>query len=169
MDAGAFTDLVLKAGAGALLATLASWGIGRLNNAMTVALSSERQRMANGEDIIALTVKLKKSPPTRVRLDACEVRVTVDGTLRKDLGEALSKSFRHDIRVEGDRGITLVPGDDVQYHASCHVPAGATVHIRVKVKTTQLVLDSVKVATPFWTSSIVVLPEDSSSSPGESP
>jgi hypothetical protein len=132
---------------------------------MTVALSSKRHSADGGEDIIALTVKLKKSPPTRVRVDACEVKVSVDGNRRKDLAEALANSFRRDILVEGDRGITLVPGDEVQYQASCRVPAGATLHVGFKVKTSQLVFDSVKVGTPFWTSSIVVLPKEPPSRP----
>jgi hypothetical protein len=146
-------DLVAKAGVGAALLAIGSWSIGRLNNAMAVSLSSTRTR-DEANDLITITLKLKKGPPTRVRLDGCGASVRIDDVDDDDQAATVAKAITSDMQRT-----TLVPGDQVQYGASLRVPAGTLVRVCLVVKTTQLVLDRIEAATPCWTSSIAVAPK----------
>jgi hypothetical protein len=143
-------DIVIKAGAGAMLIAIAGWAIGRFNNALSVSLSSTRTSRER-DDVLRIVLKVKKLPPTRICFDSCDVTVRIDGDSAPS--EDLRASLTEDLA-----GMTFVPGDQAQYEATFVVPARSIVLVRVRLTLHQLIFDRVKIAKPSWSCSAVSLP-----------
>lgn len=156
---------------GATVAVIAGWALGKFNNSMEVDLAAKRQHgvlLKNGTvgdfDDVQLSLNLKKTGYTRVRLVECQVQLEANGASETDRRElvsvaaAASASLTNDFRISTGSGVALVPEDAVQFEAHLRIPRDIPVRIRLVIRGKMMLMEWLGIAQPDWASSVVVLP-----------
>jgi hypothetical protein len=167
-------DFAEKAGIGFLITVIGALAIGRYNNSMVVSISGYRQPVmlsgdsTNHNDYVVLSIKLKKTGSTRVRINECEISLISKGGETKNLdviSKKLSEEFSQDFKISTGAGIALVADDEVSYEGCFEAPRDSAIHIKIILEGTQKIMEIIPIGWPNWSSSLIILPSKDNTLP----